>query len=368
MILFILSILTLTIHKLEVQSINHILFRYETSNILSQNFLKKIFKFDTYNLQNYIHRNYNSSEFFFLYNTKTNDKIIEERFCIFESDNKPSLLNYNYLLNNNCNLQEIFPRFSINNYDDNLIIIKSYNNKNYSETIWNKQLKTQLNYNKSYTVDILQYILSKNYDFLKFKFKKFPFLYFNSELKNFYDIFQVILNLVENFDNIEFIKLFDALKIFTENYDENVVINRYYFKKGIEITPESIDFFVSCLFTDISNIIGFLINRNQYIFQIYNFIECSENIYCEFVILLKFKFKPERFNYNVYNKPMICLCDSNSKDVLIINTFFCEEDVYIVINRNHCLNNNNEEVKIKFESNGEMYESDYINIRKHNNE
>lgn len=363
MLLFILKALSLSIHNLNIKVTNFSIYRNESTSILSQIFLKKFFDYDLELKNNFIYKNNDLSEFFAYSVKNENEKITEHRYFIIKNDKQMTLNKYDFSINYNCRLNEINPRCKQNCPNDNIPILKIENIHSYSKTIWAEYLSLHFIQNIWLTIDSLKIILKQNNSTLKAQLKRLPFLFFDKHLNNFYEIFEIVLHTVENNTKITYKLLKDALQMFTINYEDNMIMQKYHELHGFEINEKSFDFCLSLLFTDLANIIGHLNVPSDYIFQLYNFIECKEFLYGKYAIGLDINFNIFSIPKDEFGKSLILVYDGSYKRITKFNLINDNENFVVLLDRVFCIDNDINEVKIKFKANEKMYESEFIDIK-----
>ncbi|EQB61802.1 hypothetical protein NAPIS_ORF00625 [Vairimorpha apis BRL 01] len=192
----------------------------------------------------------------------------------------------------------------------------------------------------------------------------YPLIYLYNSIEKIHNIFSILLDIIKNDTVVRFDTLNESLKIFCENENENMIMQRYHLLKGQEINAKSKDFFLSCLLTDIFNILNFFINNNSFIFTIFNFIEFKNILYGEFYIVSEINLDYDKVKRDNNNKTAIYLYDVDNNEINKFITIYCKNKILIILSKIWCLNNNLNSFKIIIHTYKEIYESKYLDIRK----
>lgn len=362
MFFFIKVLLSLELVNLKLKYKNLTVFDNSNTSILSYTFLKDYLNLKT----NYNKTFYNGSndfaKLFFYRIIKDDDRYTENRIYMFESSNVLEMCDYNIKINDNFSIVEINPNLKIECENDNHQKIKVQNIFNFSKFIWKNYLQSKINNNKSLILNIIDTILEEPRISLVSMFKNCPLLYFNKTLEKIYDIFDILKNIINSNNIITFNTIYESLKNFSENYDENIVMQRYHSLKGEQITNASKNFCLSCLLTDIENILGYYTN-NKYIYKVYNFIEFNNTIISNFFIGFEIEFNINNVKLDENGNLSIYVFDQNGNkenDFLLYST---KDKIFIFIERIFCLNKSLMKIKVIIESKNKMFESNLIDIK-----
>lgn len=366
MFIFLCAIFSLNIYKLEIKTRNYIIFDHKTSSVLSYGFIRDFLPVESQekNINCFSFENEDLSELF-IYNVVGDDnRLIENRIYIVQNDKRITQNIFNISVNENCEIVELNPKFSIGKYDDNIQKIEVKNIKNYSKCIWDNFIQEIINNNRFLVINSIERILNEHIDHLKFFLNNYPLLYFYNSFEKIQTIFSIILEKIKDRNFVKFETICNSLKYFCENESENIIMQRFYSLKGQEITEESKDFFLSCLLTDIFNILKYFTSYNKYKFKIFNFIELKNSLYGEFWIGCEINLDYKTVKRNCQNKPFIFLYDVNNNKIKKFIVIGCDKNFFIMLHKIWCLNNHLEMFKIIIHTNTKIYESQYLEIKK----
>ncbi|EQB59683.1 hypothetical protein NAPIS_ORF02757 [Vairimorpha apis BRL 01] len=365
MLLFIRFIISLNIYDLEIKTKNYIIFDYRSSSVCSyayvRNFLPSESKNKNCNFFSY--ENEDLSEFFFYNITLDENILVENRIYIIENNKIITLNNFTISINENCEIIDVNPKFSLGIYDDNLQKIDVENIKSYSRFVWDNFLKDIINNNRKLLYFKIEIILNESINSLKFKLIDYPLLFFYNSMEKIQDVFSALLDIIKNDNCVEFSTIYDSFNKFCENENENMLMQRFHTIKGHEIINESKDFFLSCLLTDILNIVKFIKNNNQYIFKIFNFIEFKNILYGESYIACEVNIDYKKIKRDSSNNPSVYLYDTFKNEVKNYFYINCNNKFIIMLNKIWCLNNNLDKFKIIIHTDAKIYESQYLDIK-----
>ncbi|EQB60715.1 hypothetical protein NAPIS_ORF01714 [Vairimorpha apis BRL 01] len=365
MFLFLITVLSYNIYKLNLKAKNYIIFDYETSSVLSYDFLKDVLSNNLEHRNLFFYKNENSSELYFykFFNNTNTSK--ENRVYIIEKDKNFTLNNFLIPINRYCELNEIIPKFLLEKSNENIPIIKVENYVNFSKVIWNNILNDQININKTNTINIIYNILNETVASLTLLFKNYPLLFFKNNEEKIKNVFEIILNASKYSTTVEFNTIYNSLKNLVENYNDNYIMQRYHSIKGQDITEESKDFCFSCLLTDISNILGYFNNPNQYCFEICNIVEYQTNfIFGQFFVGVTVDLNINIVKHDYTNKPYIFIYDNNNVKIDKFITIDYDDKFTIFFNKLFCLQNDINRIKVIIHTINKIYESNNIDLKK----
>ena len=308
MFLFLITVLSYNIYKLNLKAKNYIIFDYETSSVLSYDFLKDVLSNNLEHRNLFFYKNENLSELYFykFFNNTNTSK--ENRVYIIEKDKNFTLNNFLIPINRYCELNEIIPKFLLEKSNENIPIINE------------------------------------------------------EKIKN---VFEIILNASKYSTTVEFNTIYNSLKNLVENYNDNYIMQRYHSIKGQDITEESKDFCFSCLLTDISNILGYFNNPNQYCFEICNIVEYQTNfIFGQFFVGVTVDLNINIVKHDYTNKPYIFIYDNNNVKIDKFITIDYDDKFTIFFNKLFCLQNDINRIKVIIHTINKIYESNNIDLKK----
>lgn len=364
MLLFANIVFLLNIHNLDVKVKHYDIFEFRTSSVFSYGFVREFLytEYKNSNRNNFFYESEDLSELFFYQTALENDKLLEKRIHMVEVGKNITLNEFAIYLNGFCEIVDINPKFTLGRMDDNLQKINSENIENYSKFIWDKDLKDLINVDKNDLTIKIKKIMEKSVASLDLSFQDYPLLYFYNKIDRIHDVFTILLNLIKSNLQIEFGIIYNSLKDFCENDDENVIMQRYHQINGREITYKSKNFFFSCLLTDIKNILKFLDDENQYVFEMYNFIECRNLTYSEMYVVCIIDLDLKKIKKDDKNRTPIYLFDTENNEINKFVITDCGKKFIILLNKIWCLNNNINLIKIIIHTEKYIYESRYLDI------
>lgn len=365
MFLFFKIIFLLDIKNIKISFKNYTMFKYNTESVLSYGYMRDTLKTDINNRSNFFFKTEDESELFFYQVSSHQNNIEENRIYIIENKKTNTMKNFKLKINNNCVIYDKNPKFEIFRSNDNYQEIKVENFKNYSKFVWENSLKKSLSINKQNLVANVQRILKLDLSNLNFLFDKYPFLYFNESLESLFEIFSILLDKIILTNNIDYDEIKEIYNVAIENYNQNLYMQRYHMIYGQDITNESKDFFLSCIFTDIANILNFFDYTYQYNFVLYNFINCENLLYGDFFVGFIVPINIYTVKLDVDGNFFIKIFYNENKVIERFLTIRLNEKILILILKNFCLNNSITELKIIIHTKNKIFESNIIDIKKY---
>lgn len=363
MLYLISIILTLNIYNLEIKTKNYIIFNYKTSSVFSYGFIQNLLPIEHKRSNFFSFENDDLSELFF-YNIALDDnKIIENRIYMIENNKNITLNDFKISVNENYEIFEINPKFSIGKSYDNLQKIEVKNIENYSKFIWDEFLQNIINNNKLVIITNIEKILNESVRSLELMFIKYPLLYFYNSIEKIKGVFLILLNIITSTENVKLNEVYNSLKFFCENENGNMIMQRYHLIKGQEISNESRIFFFSCLLTDIYNIYKYFNTEDKYIFKIFNIIECKNLLYGEFWIGCEINLEYKEVKIDCENQPIIFIYDNNNNEFKEYITVNCNDKFFVMLNKVKCLNNSSHIFKIIIHTHTKIYETQYLDLK-----
>lgn len=356
-------IVSLSIFDLNVQIKEMKVLEFNASDLIPHTFILKKIGINNFLDSTFFGNSNDFSEYYSIHVTNYNNEYIKSCLSITDADKLIKQKKFILKINDICRYVEIFPNFQDDKYDDNYILLNADSSMKYLQIIWENLLYPKLCIDKMILMNNIVMLLRKSIFLLRLRFINYPFLYFNEKLDGIHMIFKQILGRLKKSEKFSINQFIEILNENTNCYDENETMKMYHHHKGSEITSKSKDFYAGCFLTDIANVLGYFEMKGNYSFDIYNIIQRKSILKVESGVCFEIDLDISKIKYNEDGIIQIFLISKNDISIKYFIYKGFNEKILIIVPRLILLNNSIEDLKIKIFADGNLYISEFLNVR-----